>query len=426
MVLRQGRIISLCFRLVLLVVGNIIEYPAASTLLVWDRVMSILKPVYLDNAATSHPKPETVYRAVAERLRYGGTHGRGSHQQAIAADRVVFETREILCELFNGQDSSRFIFTPNATTAINQALFGLLQPGDRVVTTSMEHNAVVRPLRQLEDRGVSVVKVGGDPHNGRIDLAALRQACLEKTTRLLVVNHCSNVTGAILPLTGLGAWCREHNIVFMVDGAQSAGSLALDLQALDIDLFAAPGHKGLLGPQGTGFLYVREGLELNPLIFGGTGANSHSDRQPVDLPEQLESGTLNLPGLAGLHAAGQYLLQVGIDNIRQREIELTSRLLAGLNAIAGIALYGPELSVERGSVISFNLLSCDPAEVGFMLDRQQQISLRTGLHCAPDAHRTIGTLPEGTVRVSPGYFTTDAEVDYFLDAVFALAQQKPS
>ena len=410
----------------MLVVGNIFEYPAASYTSCLDSVMSPLKPVYLDNAATSHPKPETVYQAVSDRLRYGGTSGRGSHQQTIAADRLVFETREILCELFNGQDSSRFIFTHNATTAINQALFGLLKPGDRVVTTSVEHNAVVRPLRQLEDCGVDVVKVHAVSNSGIVSLAALQRACLEKLTRLLIVNHCSNVTGSILPLAELGPWCREHKILLLVDGAQSAGSIPIDLQALAIDLFAAPGHKGLLSPQGTGFLYVRDGLDLQPLILGGTGANSHSDRQPTNLPERLESGTLNLPGLAGLHAAGQYLLQVGIDNVRQREIEITSQLLEGLKGIAGVTLYGPELLAQRGSVISFNILSCDPSEVGFMLDRQKQIFLRTGLHCAPDAHRTIGTLPAGTVRVSPGYFTTEAEIDYFLDAVVELAQQKPS
>ncbi len=388
--------------------------------------MTPLKPVCLDNAATSHPKPESVYQAVLDVLRYGGTAGRGTHQQTMAADRLVFETREKLCHLFNGDDSSRFVFTPNATTAINQALFGLLKPGDRVVTTSMEHNAVVRPLRQLKSRGVDVVKVAADSKTGIVSPAALKSACLEKTTHLLLVNHCSNVTGSLQLLSELGPWCRRHNIVFMVDGAQSAGSIPIDLHDLAIDLFAAPGHKGLLGPQGTGFLYVRDGLQLAPYIFGGTGNNSRSDCQPTQLPERLESGTLNLPGLAGLHASLQYLLEVGIDAIRQRETVLIDRIIDGLKTIDDIVIYGPESPVERGGVVSFNLLSCDPAEVGFILDQQSQILVRTGLHCAPAAHQTIGTLPTGTVRVSPGYFTTDAEIDYFLDAVLKLSQQKCS
>jgi len=388
--------------------------------------MSPLKPVYLDNAATSHPKPETVYQAVAETLRGGGTFGRGAHQQAIAADRLVYETRDVLCDLFHGDDSSCFIFTPNATTAINQALFGLLKLGDRVVTTSVEHNAVIRPLRQLQDHGVEVVKVAASPNTGIVSTEALKSTCLEKSTRLLVVNHCSNVIGSIQALDGLGAWCREQNIIFMVDGAQSAGSIPIDLKALNVDLFVAPGHKGLLGPQGTGFLYVRCGIELEPYIFGGTGAHSHSDRQPAEYPERLESGTLNLPGLAGLHAAVTYLSQIGVDTIRQRESELIEHIISGLQSIDGVTIYGPESLADRCSVVSFNLLSSDPAEVGFLLDQHADILLRTGLHCAPDAHQTIGTLSGGTVRVSPGYFTTDSEIDYFLEAVLKLKEHELS
>jgi len=387
--------------------------------------MVSVKPIYLDNAATSHPKPEAVYQAVTESLRNGGTSGRGAHQQTIAADRLVYETREALCGLFNGYDSSCFIFTSNATMAINQALFGLLKPGDRVVTTSVEHNAVVRPLRQLQDGGIDVVKVAADPVSGIVSPEILKSTCLEESTRLLVVNHCSNVIGSILHLDGLGTWCRQQNIILMVDGAQSAGSIPVDLQNLNIDLFAAPGHKGLLGPQGTGFLYVHSDVKLEPYVFGGTGAYSHSDRQPVERPERFESGTLNLPGLAGLHAAINYVSQIGVDVIQHRERELIDRIISGLQAIKGVTIYGPESLDDRGSTISFNLLSCDPAEVGFLLDQHDDILLRTGLHCAPDAHRTIGTLSSGgTVRVSPGYFTTDSEIDYFLEAVLRLTQQK--
>lgn len=383
-----------------------------------------MNPIYLDNAATSHPKPDSVYLAVQEALRTGGSPGRGSHFQAIAAEHLIFATREALATLFNVESSDRFVFTSNATTAINQALFGLLRSGDRVVTTTIEHNAVVRPLRELQNRGVEVVKVAADPATGIVTESALQNACLCKKTRLLIVNHCSNVIGSIQPITGLGRWCKEHDVLFMLDGAQSAGSIPIDLKALEVDLFAAPGHKGLLGPQGTGFLYINEGIELTPLLYGGTGGNSHSDIQPEFLPERLESGTFNLPGLAGLYAALQFLQQTRIEQIRTRETELIDKILSGLRNIESVELYGPDDAMLRAGAISFNLMKYDPSEVGFLLDQQDKISVRVGLHCAPDAHRTIGTYPHGTIRVSPGYFTTEAEIDCFLLAIQRLAANK--
>ncbi|PLY05720.1 MAG: cysteine desulfurase [Desulfuromonas sp.] len=380
-----------------------------------------MRAIYLDNAATSHPKPEAVYRAVDTALRSGGSPARGFYNTALDADRIVFETRELLAEIFNGEASERFVFTANATMGINQALFGLLRPGDRVVTTTVEHNAVARPLWALQDRGVIVVKVAADSQSGLVTASALRAACLAEPTRLLVMTHCSNVIGALQPIDELGSWCREQGILFMVDAAQSAGAVPIDLQANKIDLLAAPGHKGLLGPQGTGFLYVRDGIELEPLIYGGTGANSHSDRQPDALPEHLESGTMNLAGLAGLHAALVFLRETGIETIRRHERELTDRLCRGLGDIADVSLYGPENPSQRCAVVSFNMAGQDPSTVGFRLDREFGIAVRVGLHCAPDAHRTIGTYPQGTVRVSPGYFTTEEEIELFLSAVTQIA-----
>ncbi len=276
--------------------------------------------IYLDNAATSHPKPEAVYLAVDEAMRKGASPGRGGYQQALWADRLVFETREALAELFNVPDSERLIFTHNATAAINQALFGLLVSGDRVVTTSTEHNAVIRPLRALQDRGVEVVKVAADKVSGIVAAEDLKAACLAKPTKLLLVIHSSNVTGAIQPVADLGAWCQEQKILFMLDGSQTVGCMPIDIQQLAVDLFAAPGHKGLLGPQGTGFLYVRQGLELTPLIYGGTGSDSGYDLPPKELPERLECGTLNTPALAGLKAALQFLQQAGPETIRREEV----------------------------------------------------------------------------------------------------------
>ena len=380
-----------------------------------------MKRIYLDNAATSFPKPETVYQAVMDTLRFGGSPGRGSHQQTLAADRQLFETRELLAELFNAPNSDHFIFTASATMAINLALFGLLQPGDRVVTSSMEHNAVARPLRVLQDRGINVVKVKSDPASGILDVAAVKQACLAQPTRLLCLNHCSNVTGSVQPIAQLGPWCQEQGILFMVDAAQSAGILPLDIQADGINLLAAPGHKGLYGPQGTGFLYFSENLDVTPLIYGGTGTHSGSDQQPAQSPERYESGTHNLPGLAGLKAGLSFVKETGLKQIRERDMYHADMLLSALKNIDRVKVYGPLELEQRCEALSFNIAGCDPAEVGFMLDRDRQISVRVGLHCAPDAHRTIGTYPGGTVRVSPGWFTSDADIDSFISAVKELS-----
>ena len=380
--------------------------------------------LYLDNAATSHPKPEAVYLAVDSYLRQPGSASRGTHQASLAADQLIFETRELLSILFNAPDSDRFIFTSNATMAINQALFGLLKTGDCVVTTTMEHNAVARPLRALADRGVNVVKVAADGVSGIVDPQTLRQACLAQPTRLLVVNHCSNVFGSIQDISGLGHWCRQHDIVFMLDASQSAGFLPVDIRGDGIDLLAAPGHKGLMGPQGTGFLYVADHLDLDPLVYGGTGANSHSDRQPEALPERLESGTYNLAALAGLKAGLEFVLETGIDTIRRKEEALVELLVAGLRVIPRVTVFGPHNIERRGAAVSFTMVGKDPAEVGFVLDQQENIAVRVGLHCAPDAHHCMGTYPEGTVRVSPGFFNTEEDIRYFLAVISDISKGK--
>jgi cysteine desulfurase/selenocysteine lyase len=377
-------------------------------------------PIYLDNAATSFPKPDAVWRAMERTLRdVGANPGRGGHRLSLEAGRIVMESREALAELFGIADAERIAFTANATEAINVALFGLLRPGDRVVTSTMEHNAVTRPLRALQERGVTVVKVPADLR-GFIDPAALRAACREKT-RLVVLSHCSNVTGTLQPIEEVGPWCRREGILFLVDAAQSAGIFPLRVDELGIDLLAVPGHKGLLGPQGTGFLYVREGVELQPLIFGGTGSNSQSELPPQQMPERLEAGTLNTPGLAGLGAAAAFLRREGLNTVRDRESELMGRLIEGVREIRGIELYGPLEPHFHGGALSLNLAGRDPAEVGFLLDRDHEVCCRVGLHCAPDAHRTIGTFPRGTVRVSPGYFNTPEEIDHLVSALTALA-----
>lgn len=357
-----------------------------------------------------------------ETLQGGGSAGRGSHQQALAVDRLLFDTRELLAERFNAENSHHFVFTASATMAINLALFGLLTAGDRVVTTSMEHNAVMRPLRALRERGVDVVQVNSDPVSGILDVAAVKQACLAQPTRLLCVSHCSNVSGSLQPIDQLGPWCHQQGIIFMLDAAQSAGTIPIDIQADGIDLLAAPGHKGLFGPQGTGFLYFSKGLELIPLMYGGTGTQSGSDRQPEQSPERYESGTQNSPGLAGLKAGLEFVRQIGIDAIRERDRLHGEKLLSGLQSIDRVQVYGPGDPEQRCGALSFNISGRDPAEIGFILDRDFCIAVRVGLHCAPNAHRTIGTYPGGTVRVSPGWLSTDDEIDTFIDAIKRISQ----
>lgn len=379
--------------------------------------------IYLDNAATSFPKPEAVYRSIDEAFRhFGGNPGRGGHQLALDAGRIVFTAREAVAGFFGIADSSRVVFTSNATEAINLALFGALKPGDRVVTTSMEHNAVARPLRALQERGIKVVKVAADK-DGFVPPDDFCRACAAAPTALAVLGHVSNVTGTIQDLATIGPWCRNHGVTLLVDAAQSAGLLPIDVETLGIDLLAAPGHKSLFGPVGTGFLYVRPGLELVPLLYGGTGANSHSDLMPDAMPERLESGTPNTPGLAGLTAGIAWLEEVGLDAIREHETQCMRRLLAGLSDLPALELYGSGGAEERGGALSFNLKGVDPSTVAFRLDREFSICVRSGLHCAPEAHRSIGTYPNGTVRVSPNRMNRTEEIDEFITAIAAIAEK---
>ena len=375
--------------------------------------------LYLDNAATSFPKPDTVCSAVDRAMRTCAANpGRGGYRLSLEAGRTVLATREAVARLVNLADPARVVFTGNATEAINLALFGSLAPGDRVVTTSMEHNAVVRPLRALAERGVEVVRVAADP-TGYVDPAAVMRACTPGT-RLLVMTHCSNVTGTVQPIEVIGPWCREHGVLFMVDAAQSAGLFPIDVQTMAIDLLAVPGHKALYGPPGTGFLCVGEGVQLTPLLYGGTGTRSISDAQPDELPERLESGTLNVTGLAGLHAALDFVGEVGIGTLCSHEQTLVSRLRGCLQQLPGCTVHGPAGGSRQGGVLSFTLAGFDPATVGYRLDTEFDIGVRVGLHCAPEAHRTVGTFPEGTIRVSPGWFNTTGDIDRLFEALRAV------
>jgi cysteine desulfurase/selenocysteine lyase len=379
--------------------------------------------IYLDNAATTFPKPEQVYQAIDHVLRNIGVGpGRGVHSRGLEATRLVFAARETLTSFFGIKDSSRLVFTHSATEGLNLAVTGLLRPGDHVVTTTMEHNSLVRPLRRVMQDGIEVTWIACD-RSGFVDPLQIASA-MRQETRLVALSHCSNVTGAVQPIEEIGRLTRERGVLFLLDAAQSAGVIPIDVEELKIDLLAAPGHKGLLGPQGTGMLYVAEGVELSPLIVGGTGGYSASAEQPDTMPERYESGTLNTPGIAGLKAGVDFIISTGTEAIRNRESILVSMLCEGLQSIEGVILHGPENPEHHCGPVSFNIKGLDPSEIGFILDREYDISVRVGLHCAPDAHKTIGTYPEGTVRVSPGFFNNENEIEIFLDAMRHIAGRR--
>ena len=357
--------------------------------------------IYLDNAATSFPKPPEVAQAITEFLSHSaGNPGRSGHSLALAAQAVVADTRRLLAALLGVPDPARLAFTLNATDALNLALWGLLQPGDRVVTTGMEHNAVARPLFALAERGVDVVRLPCAP-DGTLDLHDLERELQSATTRLVVMTHASNVCGTILPIRAAAELAHRHGALFLVDAAQTAGVLPIDVQEQSIDLLAIAGHKGLRGPTGTGALYVAPGVRLTPLRQGGTGTRSEQLSQPEEMPDALESGTVNTVGIAGLGAALRVLQATGIGAVRARESALTARLLAGLQEIAGLTIHGPADRSQRVAVVSVTLRGWEPVDVGAALDSAFGIAVRAGLHCAPLAHRTLGTFPLGTVRLAP-------------------------
>ena len=381
--------------------------------------------IYLDHAATSWPKPPEVIAAMANFLeRVGGNPGRAGHRLSIDAGRIVYKARETLAEFFNVADPQRVVFTSNATHAINLALHGILRSGDHVVTSGIEHNAVMRPLRFLELNGVrvSVVPCDGD---GMLDPKSLNQA-VEKNTRLIVVAHACNVTGTILPVSEISAVARRAGAYLLVDAAQSAGVVPIDMQAMGIDLLAFTGHKGLQGPPGTGGLIIGGRVcekDITPLTRGGTGSRSESEIHPEDLPDKFESGTLNGPGIAGLEVGTRFVMERGISSIREHEIALARKLEEGLGNIPGVRLYGTNDWEKRSAVVSFTSEKRQTSEIGFRLDEEFGILCRVGLHCAPAAHCAIGSFPGGTVRFMPGPQTGVDEINATVVAVANILKQ---
>lgn len=380
-----------------------------------------MKKIYLDNAATTWPKPEAVYAAVDNFNRnIGGNPGRGTTSFALGPASMVLETRELLAQLFNISDPLRISFTLNITEALNVALKGSLQPGDHLIISGMEHNAIVRPAFALAELGVEITVIPCSPE-GLIDTQALVKG-IKKNTKMVGLLHASNVTGTIQPIDKVGKICREHGVLFLVDSAQSAGVLPIDVQRQSIDILTFTGHKGLLGPQGTGGIYVRPGIDVKPLKEGGTGSQSHETKQPRCMPDCFESGTLNTPGIIGLRAGVEFILKQGIDTIRSHEQKLTEILWENMKKISGVKMYGPANVKDRTAVLSFTIGEMDSAYVSLLLEKEFGIATRAGLHCTPFAHRSIGTLQQGTCRLSPGFFNTEDEMEEVIKAIATIAK----
>ncbi|MGB3976584.1 MAG: aminotransferase class V-fold PLP-dependent enzyme [bacterium] len=370
--------------------------------------------LYFDNAATSWPKAPGVSEAMADNIQtLMGSPGRSFNP---FQHKLLFDLRESMAKLIKAEDSSRIVFGLNATQMINVGLQGILESGDHVLTTSMEHNAVARPLRYLEkSRGV-VIDIIRSSSDGFADIDGISQAFTSKT-KLVVINHSSNVTGAINDLSPIGQLAKEHDALFMVDCAQTVGLIEIDVDRDRIDMLAGSGHKGLLGPAGIGFLYISSGCMPNPLIFGGTGTHSDDDEQPETVPDRFESGTQNLPGMAGLQAALKYIDQRGLPSIQTHKNHLNKRMLDGLKTLPGIHLYGPQAAESRTMTFSVTCQGKDIAALANDLAYEHRIVTRAGLHCAPWAHKTIGSFPEGTLRISPGIFHEDSDIDAMLTAL---------
>jgi len=369
---------------------------------------------YFDNAATSWPKPACVSQAVNQTfLEAMGNPGRSNNPKL---NRLPYQTRMLLARLINVRDSSRIAFGHNATHMINIGIRGLVQQGDRVVTSSMEHNAVSRPLRHLEKLGIIDLEIVQASPEGYLDPDDV-EAALKKKTALVVINHASNVTGSIVDLEEIGKRVRNPGSYLLVDCAQSIGAFPVDVERDCIDVLAGPGHKNLLGPTGTGFLYVSPRTNPEPLIFGGTGTRSSMDYQPEDIPDCYESGTQNFHGLAGLKAAMEYIQSRSIESIWQRKQVICRRVLDGIRSISDVTLYGPNTAENRSPVFSITVGDIDVADIANILLDDHGIITRTGIHCAPWAHKTIGSYPTGTVRLSPGLFHTDEDIDMMLKAL---------
>lgn len=377
-----------------------------------------MRKVYLDNGATSFPKPNSVAEAMTNYVvNIGGNVNRGSYDSSFDAENVVYETRELLCELFNFSKPENVIFTGNITHSLNVVLKGFLKPGDHVIISSMEHNAVLRPLNALKDKGISYSVV---PCNslGELNPSDLHKY-IKSNTKAVIMTHSSNICGTIMPYEEIGKFCKENSLCFIADTAQTAGSIPIDMEKMNIDILCFTGHKGLLGPQGIGGFLIKDELAkiTSPLIEGGTGSFSEYEVQPHYMPDKFEGGTINIPGIFGLNASLKYLNEKGINNIRKHEMRLTKLFLDNIKGIEDIKAFGLPSVENRTPVVSIDFPRGDNGEISYILSKNYGISVRCGLHCAPSAHKTIGTYPNGTVRFSFGPFNTEEDILYTINAI---------
>lgn len=378
--------------------------------------------IYMDNAATTMHKPQEVIDAVVMAMSSMGNAGRGVNEASLSASRIIYDTREKLCRLFGAEDPRQIVFTPNSTESLNIAIKGILNPGDHVIATMLEHNSVLRPLYEMEKKGVRLTIVKSD-QNGRFNLKDIEDA-IEEDTKMIVCTNGSNLTGNYVDPEPVGTLARERGIVFVVDASQTAGVFPIDVQKMKIDVLCFTGHKGMLAPQGTGGMYVRKGLVIRPLKSGGSGVQTYSKTHPIEMPTALEAGTLNGHGIAGLHAAVEYLEKTGVDNIRAREQDLMWRFYEGVKDIPGVKVYGDFSSKNRCPIVTLNIGDYDSSEVSDELLTEYGISTRAGGHCAPLMHEALGTVEQGAVRFSFSHYNTEEEVDTAIEAIRELSKEE--
>lgn len=371
--------------------------------------------IYFDNAATSLHKPPQVAEAVCRALQTMGNAGRGAHEASLQSARTIYDTRALLADFFGLGNPSGLAFTSNSTEALNTAIKGTLNPGDHVITTVCEHNSVLRPLYELEEKGLALSFVPADK-KGRPDYASFEKL-IQPNTKAIVCTHASNLTGNLLDIERIGMICKKHQLLFILDASQSAGVFDIDMQKTGIDILCFTGHKSMLGPQGTGGICVREGLQIRPLKSGGSGILTYSKKHPEQMPTALEAGTLNGHGIAGLHAAVEFLKQTGLNRIRQKEKSLLQRFYEGIKDLPGLKIYGDLSSFDRCAILSLNIGDYDSSEVADELAQDYGISTRPGAHCAPLMHEALGTVSQGAVRFSFSYFNTEEEIDAAIQAL---------
>lgn len=377
-----------------------------------------MQKIYLDNGATSFPKAPTVGKSIYDYIENCGCSvNRSTYNEAFHVEDTVFETRELLCDLFNFSNPENAVFTKNITESLNTILKGFLTSGDHVIVSSMEHNAIMRPLTNLQGSGIEFSKVLCS-NKGDLNPINIEQH-IKSNTKAIIMTHCSNVCGTILPIKEVGEICKKHNLFFIVDSAQSAGVLNIDMIDYNIDCLCFTGHKSLLGPQGIGGFLIKDKFNalVSPLIEGGTGSLSEKENQPNYMPDKFEGGTPNTLGIIGLNSALKYIKNIGIENIHKKEMQLTNIFLKELKQFKNLRIIGHDDCTSRSSTISIELPNIDMGEFSYKLSKEFNISTRCGLHCAPSAHKTLGTLPNGTIRFSIGYFNTEDHINYTLDAL---------